>query len=140
MGAKTAKEIQGDFLAMLQVSPLAEAISGSVYRAGLRPRDSRNEDITVALVSGLADQIQRGVVAICVYVPDSDPYNNGVLVEDMKRTADLERIAQDWVDTFPERGTDYVLQLQDTITTVAEESIHQHFVSIMLHYRLFTEY
>ncbi|MBQ9546756.1 MAG: hypothetical protein IJU90_05670 [Bacteroidales bacterium] len=137
MSAKTAKEIQGDFLAMVKASPLAEAINGSVYHAGLRPRDSQLEDITVSFVSGLTNQIQTGVIAISIFVPDIDPYRNGVYVEDMFRTSALERITQDWIDNLPETNTNYELRLQDTIATINEPTLKQHFISIMLHYKLF---
>lgn len=140
MSTKTAKEIQTDFFDLIKASPLAQAISGGVYRAGLRPRDSKLEDITVSFVSGLASQMQTGIIAICIFVPDIDPYGNGVYVEDMARTLVLERMAQDWLDTNPARNTDYRWRLQDTITTVEDTEIKQHFVSIMLHYNLFTEH
>lgn len=136
---KTAKQIQTDFMAMVQDSALASAVSGSVYRQGYRPRDSRLEDITVGFVAGVPNQIQTGVVAVCVYVPNIDPYGNGVLVEDGARTAELESIAQQWFDSRPDRGTDYKIDLQDTITTVPVDDIEQHFVSIMLKYELFNE-
>ena len=160
--AKTAKEVQSDFLRMvsdfaivtdqhsgnvlpyplpftLGAGTMADCISGSVYRQGLRPRDSQLEDITVGFVAGVPNQIQTGVVAICIYVPDIDPYDNGVLVENMERTAQLELIAQDWFDSIhtPALGIGYNLSLQDTITTVEDEPTHQHFVSIMLKYKYF---
>lgn len=139
MSTLTAKEIETFFLDIVKASPLATAVSGEGYRRDMRPRDSRLEDITVGFVSGMTDQIQTGVIAICVYVPDIDPYGNGVMSEDGRRTAQLERMAQDWIDSKPTRGTDYRIRLQDTITTVEDEPIHQHFVSIMLRYDLFNE-
>ena len=139
MSTRTAKEIQTFFLDLIKASPLATAINGGVYRRGYRPRDSKLEDITVSFVSGLANQMQTGIIAVCIYVPDTDPYGNGVLVEDGARTEVLERVAQDWIDSNPANGSDYALRLQDTITTVEDVEIHQHFVSVMLHYNLFTE-
>lgn len=139
MSTLTSKEILGDFFAMVKASPLASAVNGGVYLNGTRPRGSKNEDITVGFVTGIANQMQTGVIAICVYVPDIDPYQNGVLVEDMGRTLVLERMAQDWINSHPEASTEYFLRLQDTITTVEDEPIHQHFVSIMLQYKLMNE-
>lgn len=139
MSTRTAKEIQTFFYDLIKASPLATAINGGVYRHGLRPRDSKLEDITVSFVSGLANQMQTGVIAICIFVPDIDPYGNGVYVENGARTQALERVAQDWLDSNPANGSDYALRLQDTITTIEDAEIHQHFVSVMLHYNLFTE-
>lgn len=139
MSTLTRSEILDFFYNLLKNSTLKSAVNGGLYRLGSRPRDSKKEDIVVGFVSGLANQFQTGVIAICVYVTDIDPYDNGVLIEDMSRTLVLERVAQNWVDSHPEIGSDYFLRLQDTITTVEDEPIHQHFVSIMLHYTLFNE-
>lgn len=139
MSTLTAKEIQGDFLAIVKASPLATAISGAIYRDGLRPRDSRLEDITVAFVSGLTNQIQTGVIALCIYVPDIDPFGNGILVEDGARTDALARVAQSWLDGNPAADTNYLVTQQATITTLPAADINQHFVSVMLQYRLFNE-
>lgn len=139
MSTLTAKEIQTFFFDLIKASPLAAAVNGGVYRHGFRPRDSKLEDITVSFVSGLPNQIQKGIIAICIFVPDTDPYGDGVLVEDGGRTETLERVAQDWLDSNPANSTDYSIRLQDTITTVEDAEIHQHFVSVMLHYNLFTE-
>lgn len=141
MSIKTDKEIQGDFLAMVKASPLAEAVNGSVYRASAdssyRPRDSKNEDIEVILTKGFTEQVQEGVITILAYVPDADPYDNGVLVEDGARTAQLARVAQDWIDSCPERGTGYALDQQDTIVSIACPEINQHAVSVQLHYEFY---
>lgn len=140
MSTRTSKEIQGDFLRLVKASPMADIINGGVYRHGMRPRDSKLEDITVSFVSGMASQMQTGIIALCIFVPDIDPYGNGVYVEDGARTEVLERAAQDWIDSNPASGMDYALRLQDTITTVEEPDTKQHFVSVMLHYNLFTDY
>lgn len=136
--AKTGKEIQDDFYQMLVGSTLASAVSGRVYKNGYRPRDSRSEDIIVIFTSGFADQIQSGVVTLNIYVPDVDPYNNGVLVEDGARTIAIERAAADWVDSNA-GSTNYRVRLQRTITTDFEESIRQHFVVVQLRYDYFDE-
>ena len=44
---KTASEIVGDIIALIQDSELAASVSGEIYREGSRPRDSRAEDISV---------------------------------------------------------------------------------------------
>ena len=92
--AKTGKQVQGDVYQMLKDSALCSMISGAVYRGGYRPRDSHKEDVVVIFTAGIPDQIQTGVVTVNIFVPDIDPYDNGVLVEDGERTAELERYAQ----------------------------------------------
>lgn len=134
--AKTAKQVQTDIIELIRNSELAADISGEVYRNGYRPRDSRLEDIVVTFTTGLPDEIQTGVVTINVYVPDIDPYGNGVLVEDGERTEALEILSQKWVDSLMGSGTNYVFKLRQTIYTEAEQDINQHFVVIKLGYKL----
>lgn len=135
--AKAAKQVQTDIIALLRGSELAAEISGEVYRNGLRPRDSRLEDAVVIFTTGLPDEIETGVVTVNIYVPDIDPYENGVLVEDGERTEKLEILAQGWVDSLLGSGTNYVFELRQTIYTEAEPDIKQHFVVVKLGYRLY---
>lgn len=134
---KTAKQVQSDIIALLKDSPLAAAVSGKVYRAGLRPRDSRKEDLIVIFTTGVPDQIQTGVVTLNLYVPDIDPFTNGVFVEDMARTDELERACEVWVESLTARRSNYRFRLTQTIYTEAEPDIRQHFVVVKLQYELF---
>ena len=136
---KTGTQVLTDVYSWLRGSALAELVSGGVYYAETRPRDSKLEDIVIVFLSGLATQMQKGIVSVKIYVPDIDPYGNGVMVENGARTAELQRIVQDWLDSYPAAKTDYLIELQDTITTVEDVDIQQHFVSVMLHYTLFNE-
>ena len=134
---KTGKEIQGDVLELLKSGSLASAINGGVYRSGYRPRDSRLEDAVVIFTAGLADQIQTGVITVNVYFPDIEL--NGVWVEDGVRGQQLERAAQDWVNSLTCGVSNYRFGLQASITTEPAQEIQQHFVVIMLRYRYFDE-
>lgn len=135
--AKTGKQIQGDIRSMLRASSLASAISGEVYRNGLRPRDSRQEDAVVTFTTGNPDEIQEGVVTINIFVPDIDPYGNGVTVEDTERTEELESLADEWVKSLSASHSCYKFRLMQTIYTEEEAAINQHFVVIKLHYRYY---
>lgn len=134
---KTSKQIQGDVYRMLKDSLLANEISGGVYRKGMRPRDSRLEDAVVAFTAGTPGEIQSGVVTINIYIPDIDPYDNGVYVEDGERAEELERLAADWVQDLTADRSDYLFSLQNTITTEEDEEIKQHFVVVKLRYDLY---
>ncbi len=135
--AKTGKQIQGDIYQLLRDSTLYTMISGEVYRAGMRPRDSRLEDAEVIFTTGTPSQIQEGVVTVNIFVPDTDPYDNGVLVEDGERTAQIEAYAQAWVDSLTAEVSNYKFALMQTIYTEEEPAIHQHFVVVRLKYRYF---
>ena len=135
--AKTSKQIQGDIYRLLRDSTLYEQITGEVYRKGMRPRDSRKEDAVVIFTAGLADQIQTGVVTVHIYVPDTDTYGNGVWVEDGERLEEVERLAQEWVDSLTAEVSCYKFKLQQTICTEEAEDINQHYVVVCLKYKYF---
>lgn len=131
----TASQVQSDVYQMLRQSTLASMISGAVYRAGYRPRDSRAEDAIVIFTAGLTAEVETGVVTIDIYVPDIDPFGNGVLVEDGARTAELEQAAAKWVETLTTDKSNYKFSLNKTIYTEADTDINQHFVVVALEYR-----
>lgn len=135
--AKTGKQVQGDIYRLFKGSTLYTMISGDVYRNGYRPRDSRLEDAIVTFTTGLPDQIQTGVVTMNIFVPDIDPYDNGVFVEDGKRTEELERLAQAWVESLTAAVSCYKFKLMQTIYTEEEAEINQHFIVVKLGYEYF---
>lgn len=122
---------------MFKHSTLYSMISGDVYRNGYRPRDSRSEDAVVAFATGLSDEIETGIVAVNIFVPDIDPFGNGVLVEDGARTAQLELAAAQWVDSLTADKSNYRFALQQTIYTEEEAALSQHFVVVKLRYQYF---
>lgn len=87
--------------------------------------------------AGLPDQVQTGVVTVNIYVPDIDPYDDGLLVEDSERTEEVEGLAQQWVEGLTADRTNYLFRLQQTIFTEYEAEIHQHFVVVKLAYEYF---
>ena len=135
--AKTGKQVQGDIYRLFKGSTLYTMIPGDVYRNGYRPRDSRLEDAVVIFTAGLPDQIQTGVVTVNIFVPDIDPYDNGVFVEDGRRTEELERLAQAWVDSLTAAVSCYKFKLMQTIYTEEEAEINQHFIVVKLAYEYF---
>ncbi|EJW95953.1 hypothetical protein EVA_15939 [gut metagenome] len=135
--ALTAKQVQGDVYRMLRDSSLRKAITGGIYREGMRPRGSQTEDAIVIFSSGLAEEVQSGVVTIQLYSPDIAPWGNGVWVEDAARTEQLEQMAQQWVDSLTAQKSCYLFRLQQTIYTETDDEIHQHFVVVKLAYRYF---
>lgn len=133
--AKTEKEIVGDVIELIKADPIAQMISGSVYRKGYRPRDSKLEDIVVILTTGKPNQIEKGVVTIHAYVPDIE--FNGVMVENGRRSAEIERAMTDFVANIIANETCYLFRLQETVTTEEAPDIEQHFVVAMLYYKYF---
>lgn len=130
----TAHKVQSDIMALLAGSELCAEVSGKVYRAGYRPRDSRLEDIIVTFVTGTPSQVERGAVTLNIYVPGITPYNNGVYVEDGHRVAHIEALAAQWVDSLVARRSNYRFTLLRTISTEHDEVAHEHFVAVQLEY------
>ncbi len=135
--AKTGKQVQGDIYRLLRDSTLYTLITGEVYRNGLRPRDSQKEDAVVIFTTGLPTEIQEGVVTVNIFVPDIDPYDNGVMVENGERTEEIERLAAEWVESLSAEVSCYLFDLMQTIYTEEEPDIKQHFVVVKLHYRYY---
>ena len=120
----TSKKVQRDVRDLLLESELAKAIDGGVYHAGTRPRDSRAEDAVVIFTGG---------------VPDVLPYgeDNGVQVEDLQRVEEIEELALAFVSSLTAGRSCYRFRLLQTIHSVAEPSINQHFVVVKLAYRYY---
>lgn len=131
----TAHKVQTDIMALLADSELCAEVSGKVYRAGYRPRDSRLEDIVVTFVTGTPLQVERGAVTLNIYVPDITPYNDGVYAENGHRTSLIEELADRWVQSLTTSRANYKFNLLRTISTDNDEAIHQHFVVVQLEYR-----
>ena len=136
---KTASEMAEVLYAYLKADALASTISGGVYHAGLRPRDSKVEDITVAYSAGTTGEVQTSIFYINIYVPDVDPWGNGVLVEDKARTALLERMAGNFADWLGCRDG-YLFRLYGQIHTSPVNNEGQHSVVLPLQIDYWTNY
>lgn len=136
---KTAKEIQEDVIDLLKGSTLREQVTGGVYPGGLRPRDSRREDIEVIFTLGNPGQIESGVVTINVFCPDvPEGFTPGAKVENARRTREIERLLAEWVETLtPATTGGYLFTPANTILTLPEEETDQHFTSVKLGYRYY---
>ncbi|MDD7468335.1 MAG: hypothetical protein PUK60_01930 [Bacteroidales bacterium] len=136
---KTAKQIQEDVIDLLRGSTLREQVTGGVYPGGLRPRDSRLEDIEVIFTLGNPGQIESGVVTINVFCPDvPEGLTQGAKVENARRTREIERLLAEWVETLtPATTGGYLFTPASTILTLPEEETDQHFTSVKLKYRYY---
>lgn len=136
---KTAKQIQEDVIDLLRGSTLREQVTGGVYPGGLRPRDSRLEDIEVIFTLGSPGQIESGVVTINVFCPDvPEGLTPGAKVENARRTREIERLLAEWVETLtPATTGGYLFTPASTILTLPEEETDQHFTSVKLKYRYY---
>lgn len=130
----TSRQVQSDIYQFLKDSALSEMISGGVYRNGMRPRGSKAEDAVVTFITGMIGETQTGVVAVNIFVPDCDPYRNGIYVEDSERTEEIEAAAGKWVESLTCARSNYKFRLNATIQTFEESATHEHVVSVRLGY------
>lgn len=135
---KTDKQIQQDFYNLLKGSVLHSFVTGNVYKYGLRPRDSKLEDIDVKFIAGLDADLQSGIVNIRIFVPDITISNDGVCVENISRCQEVEIKANEWVKSLTLLVTDYKIKLLNTITTEEEPEINQHFIAVRINFQLLT--
>lgn len=137
---KTGQQIEDDIYVFVKNSPLASLISGGVYKFGMRPRSSQEEDAVVKFVTGEDTQnpLQSGTIVVNTYVPDIDPFNNGVLVCDIARCTEIEITANEWVESLTAAKSNYLFRKAQTIYTEEEPEINQHFVSVRLKFKLST--
>lgn len=134
--SKTGQQIEDDVFAIVKASTLASTVNGVVYKFGTRPRDSQKEDIVVKFVEGLPGDVQSGTVAVMTYVPNIDPYANGVFVRNISRLKTIEIAANTWVNSLSTATSNYRFRLSNTIQSFEEPNINQHFVSFKLKFEL----
>lgn len=140
MSNRTAYQAQADLFQLVKGSALAAFVSGAVYHAGTRPRDSKAEDIVIGYLAGTPAEIQTLVFNVNIFVPDLDPWTNGVLTPDVARLTAIEEQAAAWVKTLTCDRTDYKISLYDNIHTSEAREIGQHFVNIALRLEYWSNY
>lgn len=108
---------------------LGGVISGNVYKEGLRPLDSKDEDAVVVVSSGTARQIQEFSCYVNVYVPDIASTRNRYL-KDRARMEEIDEQEQAIMTAFNERNAGlYEAELYSPTAHMAAHDINQHFVS-----------
>lgn len=133
----TATELQTAILRLLQASPLARTIRGKILRAGLRPRDSVKEDLTLSIPALDAGQRQAGFVRLTVYVPDLYDDATAVALPDLGRCGQLERALADWGESLStDRTGDLLLQLAEAPSTLHSPDRPESLVTLRLSVRI----
>ena len=138
MSHKTGSEIEADVYAIISASAIKAAITGKVYKSGMRPLNSTKEDAIVTFMTGLDDQIQTGALNVNIYVPDIDN-GGGQLVKNGARCQALEVMANEIIQGL-KPTTSYRFQLGATIQTFAVQGVplNQHFVNVKIKFELLT--
>ena len=139
---RTGLQALQDVYQYVKGSALAEMVSGGVYYAETRPRDSRLEDIVIGYLAGVPAELQQLVVNINIFVADIDPWQNGVLTPDVARLKEIEEAAAEWSNSLTVATTDgnYNVSLYDNIHSGEAAGIGQHYVNIQLRLRYWSNY
>lgn len=132
---KTGGEIESDVFAIISQSALKTAITGTIYKEGMRPLSSVAEDAIVAFMTGLDGQIQTGALNLNIYVPDIDN-GGGQFVKNGSRSRALEIIANTIIQGLKPGA--YRFSLGATIQTIPAEGTSQHFINCKIKFQLAT--
>ena len=135
MSSKTGSEIEADVYAIINASTLKTAITGMIYKDGMRPLGALTQDAVVSFMTGLDAQIQTGALNLNIYVSDIDN-GSGLLVKNGSKCRSLEIMANALIQGL--KPTEYRFSLGATIQTFPAEGISQHFVNCKIKYQLLT--
>lgn len=134
---KSEKRIEADFYKLVSASPLAEMVSGAVYRGATRPDDSTKEDIIIKFLTGTEMQIQSGIIVMNIYIPDITLKGTTQVVEDTSRVEVLEDAVLEFLRNCT--SSEYLYTLDGTPRSLAVEGINQHIIYTRIHFQRFTE-
>lgn len=117
-------------------------ISGNVYYRGLRPisknQSNYQEDAVVAFLTGKNGDIQKGTCLLNVYVSDVLA-PSGMYYKNKTRCEEIASALENFPDFANRNEKDIYFKQSDVILTIAEEEIHQHFVSLKMEFKVLNE-
>lgn len=132
---KTGGEIESDVYAIISQSALKTTITGKIYKDGMRPLNSQQEDAIVAFMTGMDGQIQTGALNLNIYVQDIDN-GGGQLVKNGTRSRALEIAANTIIQELKPGA--YRFSLGAIIQTLPAEGTSQHFINCKIKFQLAT--
>ena len=117
-------------------------IGGNVYYRGLRPisknQSKYQEDAVVAFLTGKNGDIQKGTCLLNVYVSDVHA-PSGMYYKNKTRCEEIASALENFPDFANRNEKDIYFKQSDVILTIAEEEIHQHFVSLKMEFKVLNE-
>lgn len=140
---KTAEEIEEDIYKLLAESDLASEISGGIYRDGMRPFNSQDEDAVIYFLTGLDGQKQMGIVNVNIYIPNIDN-GNRLLVKNTTRCKRIGQCLSDFKESLmgsrlnTTRSGYWFIPNGTMIRSFEEKEINQHYVNLRLEFEFLT--
>lgn len=137
---KTWSDIEQDFYNAIKQTELAHTVNGGVYKFGIRPKNSKKEDVIIKVSALGAKQLQEGTVTVMVYLQPLAKHSDGWIVPNKQRIAEIERL----VDQLPEELmpllTEYNgLKLFDGVGNYTEPDTEEFFVSVKIKFIFLTD-
>lgn len=130
---KSEKNIERDLFRLIKASPLAEMVTGSVYRKDMRPDNSSKEDIVVKFLAGEEGQIQTGIVVVNIYVPDITSKQYSHPIENTKRVEEIEDAVIAFVRDC--KDNEYLYELDSSPISLSVQELFQHVVYSRIKYK-----
>lgn len=128
---KTGSTFEKEVFQLIRESPLKTALSGGIYRDGMRPFNSCQEDAIISFLTGIDGQFQRGIVNINIFIPDIE-FGGQSKVKNIARCNQIEELCQGIVTSLKKDG--YRFSLDSLIQTFKAEETDQHFVNVKLRF------
>lgn len=137
---KTWSMIEQDFYEALNHTELASTIKGQVYKFGMRPKSSKQED-TVLKVSALdAKQLQSGTVSVITYIQPYGTSDDGWIYPDKDRIAEIEKLTNQLPEELMHLMPCYNgIKLFDGVGNYEERETEEFFVSVKIKFDYLTD-
>lgn len=132
---KTDILIKDDMFRWIKASQLASAVTGKICKQGVRPKNSKLEDVVISVVANENGQIQEAVVNVNIYVMD-DQKDDGQYQEASIRLRELCTIAADTLEVGHGDGFRFQLDSQ-RVLEVADT--HEHVINNRISYKFNNE-
>lgn len=118
---------------------MGKTINGTFYPGSTiqRPDTATSEDAVLTVSSADAEQIEKGIARLNIYVPDIDcgmPTKVGIT----GRLDELAAADEEVVDTLNRADTDYLFALKQATEVKPVPGKSEHFVNITLRFKLVT--
>lgn len=127
--------IKDDIYNHIKRSVLATAVTGKLCKQGVRPKESKLEDVVISLIANQNGQLQEAVVNVNIYVEDIKK-SDGQHIENTIRLRELCNVAADVLEVG--RGDDYRFTLESQ-RVLEVSSAELHVINNRLNYKQLNE-
>lgn len=136
---QTWSTIERDFYNAIKQTELAHSINGDVCMFGMRKKSSKKEDVVIKVASLDAKQLQSGTVSIITFLQPYTKSEDGWIVPDKKRIAEIEALTNQLPEELMRLLPDYDgIKLFDGVGNYYEDDTEEYFVSVKIKFDYLT--